>query len=142
MKTRITALVAIVVLLSLVLLVGCAKPNKELFYGTFTNESISPPKTVHAPGVFKDYAKISDTTPTVQGPEQIIDFWKDSDGNVWFKTKAIWNGEKFQMLEKISKSGAVLEVVANPGTEFDSKSFPTKLDPTVSFYRIYNRAEK
>lgn len=142
MRTGMTILSATMVLLSLVLLFGCTKPNKDLFYGTFTNESMSTPKTSHTPGVFKDYATISDTTPSVQGPEQIVDYWTDSEGNVWFKTNAIWKGEKYQTFQKISKSGTVLEIVSNKVTEFDSKSFPTKVDPTVSSYRIYHRAEK
>jgi hypothetical protein len=143
MKVRKMLLTAQVVSLALILLGGCAKPNKDLFYGTFTNENESPPKTVHAPGVMKDYAAVSDTTPIVEGTEQIFDYWTDSEGNVWFKTNAIWKGAKFQTLQKISKSGTVLEIVSNGVTKFDSKSFPTKVDPTGGdYYRIYHRAEK
>ena len=80
--------------------------------------------------------------PFDQGPEQIVDYWTDSEGNVWFKTNAIENGAKFQTLQKISKSGAVLEFVANGVTSFDSKSYPIKVDPTGGYYHIYYRAAK
>jgi hypothetical protein len=52
---------------------------------------------------------------------------------------------KVQTLERISKSGAFLEVMINGVVEFSPKSFPTKIDPSPQklrehLYRAFNRA--
>lgn len=135
------------VLLSLVLVASCSKPNEKLFYGTFTNEKISPQKTVLAPGSFKDYALISDSNPVQEGTEKIIKAWTDSDGNTLVQKYAtITFGPykntvpKAQTLTKINKAGTVLEFMWNGVVEFNPSSFPTKIDPTDALrYRMYNR---
>ena len=128
-------------LLTVLMVGGCAKPNKDFLYGIFTNKDISPQKMVRAPGEMKDYCSIEDTVPTAEGTEQIVDYWRDSEGNVFFKTQATEYGIKFLTLQRISKSGTVLEFVANGVADFASKEFPTEVDPTGDFYHIYYRAK-
>ena len=127
-------------LIFLSLFVSCsAKPNKELFYGTFANEKMSPPKTVHVPGKYMDYPTIADNNPVIEGSEQIVDYWGDAAGDIWFKTNSEWKGMKFHALQKISKSGTVLEMVSLEVQDFNSKNFPTKVDPAAEYYRVYYR---
>jgi len=135
------------VLLSLVLLSSCSKPNEKLYYGTFTSEKGSAQKTVHTPGAFKDYAQLSDSTPVQEGTEKIVKEWMDSEGNTYFQTDAtITVGPykntvpKAQTLTRINKAGTVMEFMWNGVVEFNPSSFPTKIDPTDALrYRMYNR---
>lgn len=142
MKPRTLLLFTLLVLLALILLGGCVKPNKELIYGTWVNEKMVPQKTAKTSGSYKDYLLTSDGAPFDQGREQIVDYWMDSEGSVWYKTQFEATGFKWQGLEKISMSGTVLEYVMNGVAEFDPKSFPTKVDPSGGHYHIYYRAKK
>lgn len=135
------------ILLSLVLLASCSKPNEKLFYGTFTNDKISPQRTVRAPGLVKDYSLLADSNPVQEATEKIVKAWIDSEGNTWFQAEAtITLGPyknsvpKAQTLTKINKAGTVLEFMWNGVVEFNPSSFPTKIDPTDALrYRMYNR---
>ena len=151
MKTRQSVLVVLMSLLSLILLGGCAQPNKQLYYGTWTNEHGHFQKTVRtSDGVVKDYYLLSDTTPVQEVKEQIISCWSDSEGNVWFKTEATITAgpnkntmPKVQTLQKISKSGTFLEMMWSGVMDFNPKSFPTKIDTTDPYrYWTFNRAAK
>src|SRR5271157_2839974 len=153
MRTRMMRLGSLLVLLALILLGGCAtgnyvpKANEEL-YQTWTNESMDAQKTVNSPGVFKDYAKITDTNTIQEGKEDIFSKWTDSDGNVWYKTYGVittgqFAGVHFQTLSKISKSGTVREfVVVVPVYHFDPLNYPPAPDPRDPSYHIYYRAKE
>jgi len=135
------------VFLSVLILVECAKPNEKLFYGTFTNDKISPQKTVLATGSFKDYALVSDSSPIQEGTERVIKVWTDSEGNTLIQKYATITAgpnkntvPKAQTLTRISKDETTLEFMWNGVVEFNPNSFPTTIDPTdVLRYRVYNR---
>ena len=57
-----------------------SKANEEL-YGTWTNSSMNPQKTVVFSGGYKDYTLIKDTIPVAADKEEIVAKWTDSDGN-------------------------------------------------------------
>jgi hypothetical protein len=97
-------------------------------------------EVVRFPGGFKDYVAVSDTVPVAEGTEQIIERWKDSQGNSWYKTQAVQNTSKYLTLQKISRSGTLLEFAANEVADFFSRDFPAGISPTSGAYRIYYRA--
>ena len=133
-----------VVLLALLIptfLVGCANANKNLIYGTWINEKMNPAKTVETSEGWHDYSSISDTTPYAKGPELIVRCWTDADGAVWYQTHSEERGAKFQTLQKISKSGTVREMAANPVDGWDPKYFPKTVDPSAANYHIWYRAK-
>jgi hypothetical protein len=155
MKNRMTVFGATTVLLSLVLLGGCA-PRKyvpkayEECYGTWINEKGFPQKVVIFAGGWGNYVRIADTVATYnEGPEEIEAKWIDSEGNVWYKffgtiTAGQGAGEKFQTLARISKSGTVYERVAAMVAEFSPKNYPTKIDPNSGnsgyYYNYFTRS--
>ena len=47
-----------------------------------------------------------------------------------------------QTLDKISKSGTVLESVFNMVADFDHDNYPKKIDPKDWTYQIFYRLEK
>jgi len=137
--------------LTFLLLASCVQPNKQLWYGTWTSEKGPYQKSVHAPdGMVQDFSLLSDTTPVQRLKMQIVRCWSDSEGNTWFNNEGtVLEGPhknsipKFQTLEKISKSGSVLEVMARGVVEFNPKNFPTKIDPTDPyFYLSFTRLQK
>jgi len=73
---------------------------------------------------------------------------EDSEGNIWYKTfdtgtaGGAYAGYKWQALQKFSKLGTVREFEVKVVGEFDPNSYPTKIDPKDSSYKIYYRAEK
>jgi hypothetical protein len=151
MKTRSVLFASFVVLLFLVLLGGCAQPNKQLFYGTWTNEKGHYQKTVHtSDGIVQNFNLLSDASPVEQAKVQIVKCWSDSEGNVWCNTEGtIIEGPhkntvpKVQTLERISKSGTFLEVMVKGVVEFNPQSFPTKIDPSDPYlYMSFTRAAK
>ena len=150
MKTRLALFIAAMAFLALLLFVvvkAVQKPRVDnLLYGTFINRSVSPgifpQKAVRFPGGFENYALVSDTIPSEQGSERIVERWTDSEGS-WYKVQATMaNGYKFLALFRISKSNTQLELVANQVLDFTSKDFPTKIDPMAATYRIWYREVK
>lgn len=148
MKTRLILLLAAIVFLALVLLgvVLIVQKSKldDVLFGTFINKWISPnkfpQKAVRFPGGFKNYASLSDTIPSEQGSEHIVERWTDSGGNCWYKIQATMsNGYKFLALFKVSRSGTQLELVAKQVLDFRSQDYPTKIDPTATLYRVWFR---
>jgi hypothetical protein len=115
---------------------------RDLFYGTFTNRNMPIQEVVRFPGGFKDYAAVSDTVPVAEGTEQIVERWKDSAGNSWYKTRAVQDRNKYLTLQRINRSGTLLEFAANEVADFFSKDFPAGIDQGSGFYRIYYRADK
>jgi hypothetical protein len=138
------------VLLSAILLAGCAQPNKQLYYGTWTSENGTYKKSIHKPdGAIENYFSADDAVPVEKARGEIVKCWLDSEGNTWFQTEGTIiegphknSAPKVQTLEKISKSGSFLEVMVNGVVEFNPKSFPTKIDPTNPLYMSFNRAGK
>ena len=126
------------------------KANEEL-YGTWTNEQNSkgifhPQKIVSNADGYKLYTGISDSLAFEEGTMQIDRKWTDSEGNIWYKTfgivtRGVYKGDRWQELDKLSKSGNVWERALTPlGTmEFNPNYFPTKIDPQQEYYRILYR---
>ena len=152
MKPRMLLLFALLVLLSLILLGSCAprkyvpKPNEEI-YGTWTNEKIFPQKVVNTADGWKQYNYIADSVPLIEGTGTPDSKWTDSEGNIYYKgfdtvTSGTYKGNKFQELDKLSKSGTVWESVSTMVREFEASNYPAKIDPKDSSYRIYYRTEK
>jgi hypothetical protein len=155
MKTGMTVLGATVILLSLILLGGCAtgkyvpKPNEEI-YGTWINEKMSAQKYVVTPDGWKQYLKITDTHPYSEGAWAIASKWTDKEGNIWYKSFGAiaagpYAGFKHSWLHKFSKSATVWESVWSSPTneqEAATPTYPTKIDPNSSEYNIYYRAEE
>ena len=146
MKTRQLVLGFFVCLLSLVFLTGCATTQK-LWYGTWTSEKGVFHKSVHTPGLVQDFASLTDAVPAQEVKVRTVSCWSDSEGNVWFKnectiTSGPFKGKKVQNLEKISKSGALLEVMPNFVSDFTANGFPTKIDPDYQFYMAFSRVVK
>lgn len=121
-------------------------PNGKLYYGTFINGQTSTQKMVHVPGFFRDYEKVSDTTPIQEGTEKIAKAWMDSLGNAWFHVCAtVMTGPKknmkLQVLQRISDSGRTLEFTWKEVSEFRQNEFPKMIDKEDScHYGIYIRA--
>jgi len=140
-------------LLALVLLGGCGpgeytpKANEEL-YGTWVNEKTGL-KLVWSPdGSFSDYSLSSTAnTPVGGGKWKIRRKWNDSEGNVFYETFATFtfgnwegsdaNGTTLKYLEKVSKSGSVLE----RNWWFTTSDFPKAIDPKGAYF-IYYRAKE
>jgi hypothetical protein len=150
---------AIPLLLAMVLLVSFSfltfaqdkyvpTPNEQLF-GTWRSASMSPQKTMHFLGGYKDFALINDTNPAAEDKEEIVAKWTDSDGNICYKTLSTaasgsWAGSTVLTVQRISKSGTVKESVSrrlfsdyNPRIEV-----LMEIDPSDYTYRIYYREEK
>jgi hypothetical protein len=113
---------------------------QDLFYGTFTNANMPIQEVVRFPGGFKNFMIVSDTVPRSEGTERIVEQWKDSAGNSWYRTQAVQNRSKYLTLQRISRSGTVLEFAVNEVADFLSGGFPERLEPGSDSYRIYNRA--
>ncbi len=116
--------------------------SKDLFYGTFINERSSPQKSVHEPGVVKDYTSVSDTVPFREGTAENIESWVDSHGNFWYKTQVTLGGGKYQLLQEINSAGTVLQFVYKAVIAFDSENFPRKIDATDPTYHFYYRLKE
>jgi hypothetical protein len=146
MRRRLVLYGASAVLLAVILVgVAVVAPglrHQDLFYGTFTNRNMPIQEVVRFPGGFKDYAAVSDAVPVAQGTEQIVEQWKDSAGNSWYKTQAAQDRNKYLTLQRINNSGTLLELAANEVADFFSRDFPAGIDQGKSFYRIYHRAEE
>jgi hypothetical protein len=151
MKARRLILGLLASAVSLILLAGCAQPNKQLWYGTWTSPKGPYQKSVHSPdGTVENFVQLYDSTPVERASVQIVKCWLDSSGNTWFNTQGtILEGPhknsapKIQTLEKIDKTGMVAEVMVRGVAEFSLKSFPTKIDPTDPYlYMSFGRASK
>jgi hypothetical protein len=154
MKAEKKILRIAILLLAVVFVAGCApgkyvpKANEEL-YGTWTNEKgVEVEKKIsNSPADFKMYLTVSDTDPSVGGTAEILSKSKDSDGNIWYKTFGTFtsgsgSGTKYQCLWKISGSGTVMECVLQTVVDFDPKNYPSSIDKSADYYRIFFRAPK
>jgi hypothetical protein len=152
-STTILLRIVFAVLFALIVLGSCSKPpDEKMLYGTWTNDvaQAGMRKMVNTPGEFKEYTNVSDTTPAEEGTRKIISSWTDSEENAWFKTfntftsgPLIKSMPMSQALIKISKSGTMWEGMGSGVTEYNPKSFPTKIDPTDNWrYLTYHRASE
>jgi hypothetical protein len=130
------------------------KPNEEI-YGTWVNEEMNPPKTVNNPdGTFADYFPASYSKPYEGGNKEIVKKWADSEGSVYYDTYETFTfgagmvGTKSQCLNKVSKSGTVLEMMWVLVSEFGPDKFPSTLDTksgnsfNTQGYLIFYRAKE
>ena len=143
---------SIVALLSLALLgTGCSrKPyvakTEEEIYGTWTSKTATFHKLIMLPNMtWELFMYESDALPVERGAYQIIDKWKDSEGNTWYKevvtvTVGAGKGEKLQELDKIDKEGRVWQYDYNNISRYDPSKFPKKIDPNASNYMIRQRS--
>ena len=151
MKTR-TILALSAGFMGLVLLAGCG-PRKyvpvanEEIYGTWTNEGLKWQKLVVFAGGTKLYVNLADADPVMETTDQIIEKWKDADGNIWYKTFGLWlsgqlKGMKSQYLWEI-RNGSQIELTGEFVKDFNEKSFPLSLksDPMAD-HRMYQRSPK
>jgi len=113
----------------------------EPFYGTWMNEKISPPKTIHYPyGTFEDYKSLSDTTPFRNGKSTFVRKSTDSEGNVYYETNDRMSfGIVLHSIWKISDSGKVLEMVGR-AAGIEQKDFPKEISQKDPHYFIYYRS--
>lgn len=151
MKKVIRLSCAILIFSMLILTQGCGpgkyvpRPDEEL-YGTWANENVSPQKAINAPGGYKQYRYLSDPAPIEEGTEQIAARWTDAVGNIFYKTfgtvtAGASKGYKWQSLQKIGKSGSVLEAVDAVVREFEPGGYPVAIDPKDTSYRLYFRTK-
>ncbi|MGA2766649.1 MAG: hypothetical protein ABSG17_25175 [Spirochaetia bacterium] len=144
MRTRLLLVGAAVLFLALVLFGGLAVvrtlKSRDPFYGTFTNEQMSPQKWVTFPGGFKSYVVLSDKLPADAGTERIVARWMDRDGNLWYRTQGTLGNSRFLALHKIDRTGTLMKFTANEVADFNSTNFP-KTFPLAGSYTWY-RATK
>jgi hypothetical protein len=133
-----SAVLLAVILVGVLVVVPKLKPQ-DLFYGTFMNKKMPIQQVVRFPGGFKNYMVVSDTVPIDEGTEQILEQWKDSAGNSWYRTQAVQNKNKYLTLQRISRSGTLLELAVNEVADFFSGDFPARIEPGSGVYRIYYR---
>lgn len=155
MKSRLLLLAVSTALLALIQVGGWAqekyvpKPNEEI-YGTWVNEKSVNfnhiQKAINTLDGWTEYFNVSDSVPLDKRKKEIDRKWTDSDGNIWYRIfgTAISGSYKmkYKELDRLSKSGAVLESVFTEAyPDFDSAEYPTKIDPKDTTYRIFYRAE-
>jgi hypothetical protein len=112
------------------------KNADEPLYGTWVNSDYNKTggaKFVMQPGDIKlTYIRETDTKHANGRRFHIVDSWKDSKGDVWYKftlEHASWE----YILARISDSGKIYEQIAAP-TEF-----ATEIEPDSRHYRVYYR---
>ena len=75
------------------------------------------------------YRNITDHLAVGKGPQEIAKKWTDSEGNIWYNTFGEGSNRnkviKWQELDKLSKSGDVMEYVS----VWLSNSIPTNIQP-------------
>ena len=149
MKTRMLISILILVLAVLIISEGCATEKKvtkrdyRFISGTWLNEDynsrlFNAKLIMHPDGKFDRYNRTSDSGIKEYGYYTIIDKWKDSESNIWYKMH-IWQGEVVEghpsmyELDKFSDSGKVWEWIILRG------DFPTEIDENHPWYHIYYR---
>ena len=144
MKTTklISGVVSILVLLAFTL--GYAEEKKayvpkhdEEVYGPWVNTDYPGgwqqcQKVINYPEQFELFNKPTDKTPAYRGPYTIIDKWTDSEGNIWYKSRALC-AYGIYLLQKISSSGSIYEYVSS------DSDYPTEIDTNDRTYHIYYR---
>ena len=151
MKAGMYALL-VILLTSTALLIDCGakrytmKSSEEIF-GTWVSDKSNPQKlTMHPDATWEEYIYQTDPTPSYKGVYEVVEKWKDVEGNTWYKeivtdTFGLGKSGKSQELDRIDKSGRVWELVYNEMGQYDPDNFPKKIDPKHPNYRIYERAK-
>ena len=142
---------------ALIILGGCAtgkyiaKPNEEL-YGTWTNDQMTTYREVVCrPDGWNFFYHVGDAAAAVECKWELTGKWKDSDGNIWYKSVSTITGglegdtgTVLTTLYRLSKSATVLEFVwSYPTNEEELKNpvYPTVIDPKrYAGSGMYNRA--
>jgi hypothetical protein len=129
------------------------KVNEEL-YGTWSNQSYRgisddgylPQKVVIIQRTYTDFSMLADAIPSAVGNQEVTGKWQDAEGNVWYKIRGTGTSGgtvfKFVSLQKLSKSATVRELVAVLVGNSSSESYPARIDPTDTSYRIYYRTKE
>jgi hypothetical protein len=139
-RTRLLAAGASILLLAVGgLAVVLGLKSRDPFYGTFTNEQMSPQKWVTFPGGFKSYVLLSDRLPADEATERIVVRWTDSDGNRWYRTQATIASRKLLTLQEVSADGNVRKFTASEAADFSSRDFPITF-PRAGSYTWYRTA--
>jgi hypothetical protein len=112
-----------------------AKDTEEI-YATWVNPEVKsghPQKTIYkANSIVEWFMSDRSVAPDYIGRYLILNKWKDSEGNIWYKIHSVGSHE-FYSLIKISNSGNTLEIVE------DRVDYPIKIDPKHVFYDKYSR---
>jgi len=114
--------------------------DKEDIYSTWVNPDVkaghSQKRTYKADSVVEWFVSANSAAPDYVGRYLIISKWKDSEGNIWYKTHAVDPHYQYFSLIKISNSGDTLEIVE------DLNDYPRKIDPNHVNYDIYSREQR
>ena len=112
-------------------------PNEEL-YGTWTNEKyggdeLHPQEVVITSETYAEYWHTASNLPPNVSKLWIVDKWRDSDGNIWYKVNTLEtkSGYKAQGIFKLSNQGTVMEsiIVTLPfGSGYDPSQYPREID--------------
>ena len=148
MKTRTFVSILILVLSVMVIAGSCATEKKtvkrsEELLGAWVNEdyesrAVPAATLVYQPdGTFEQYTDVLRTLIEVDGIFTIEEKWTDSEKNIFYKVKRIFKLGIQENIEftliKISDSGNIYEDV------FDTRTYPTEIDPINGTYRIRYR---
>jgi hypothetical protein len=110
--------------------------NLDELVGTWVNESytVRAQKIVIEPdGVYVAYDKVEYLSYIGTGILELVEKWEDSKGNIYCKLRFDRNGVWVYELDKINKSGTVLEFVQS------YNDYPTEIDPNDLEYCVYYR---
>jgi hypothetical protein len=126
----------------------------EELYGTWGNEKnladvFHGQKVIVTAEGMKIFCKVSDPDPRMVVSWDIAGRWTDSEGNIWYKTReistgGIYQGARWQSLQKISKSGTVWEratILLETGS-FNPAFYPKTIDKKGVYYRVLYRTGK
>jgi len=132
------------ILLTLIPLVAGAqnkyvpKANEEL-YGVWNDATLPTAYEVYSPGAYQDYFRGIEAVMR-EATFRIDSKWADSEGSIWYKVFGVdTDGQKFQVLFKVSLKGTLLEKQLKLVLDFDPGNYPTVLDPSDPYYHAYTR---
>jgi hypothetical protein len=145
MKTRLFVLILILPLAVMITSDGFAKRKKTIsdedlakaYTGTWINEEYKyewwrvEKFVLLADGTWERYPEIHSDDYFYQGKNNVLDKWKDSDGNIWFEChwECSTHGNSGHRIIKISDSGNTFEMLSVVGEirfeEWDPESYPT-----------------
>jgi hypothetical protein len=113
-----------------------AKDTEEI-YATWVNPEVKSghcQKLIYkANSIMGCFTSANSEAPEYIGRYLILNKWKDSEGNIWYKMHSVGPHYEFYLLTKINNSGNTLEIVE------DKSDYPTEIDPKHVFYDKYSR---
>ena len=154
MKTRRLVLILILVLAVLIIAGSCATKRSAIsdeellkaFTGTWINEDYKyewwrvEKIVLFTDGTWERYSNVDSEEVFCKGINNVLDKWKDSNGNIWFECnwECFTHGNSGHRLVKISDSGNTFKMLTVVGEirfeEWDPDSYP-------SLYWIFYRQE-